>query len=144
MIFRKAFINEDRPYITEENIYIGPFVSVGKNTEIKPNVVIAGNVKIGENCLIAPNVSIVRGQKDWIKVFEEGKYVTEVESEKLPNVTIYDNVFIGANSVIAGIGIIDNVCVLPLSYVNKAIKLKGTYAGSPARMIKPYPIYYRR
>lgn len=147
MIFKDGLTTDQEPYVNNENIYIGPFVSVGKNTEIKPGVTIAGGVYIGENCLIAPGVSIVRGQKEWIKIFNDNRdknMIYEAEAIELPTPKIHNNVFIGANSVIAGLGINDNITILPLTYVNRALKEKGTYAGNPVKMIRPYPMFYRK
>jgi len=44
--------------VDPENTYIGPWVTIGRDTIIYPNVYLEGRTVIGENCLIEPNVKI--------------------------------------------------------------------------------------
>jgi len=42
-----------------EGTYIGPLVTIGRDTVIYPNVYLEGQTAVGENCLIEPNVKII-------------------------------------------------------------------------------------
>ncbi len=103
----------------EENVRIGPYVVIGKNSHIGANsilhagVVIGDHVSVGHDCLIYPRVSIreycrignrvilqngaVIGSDGFGYAFHEGQY------HKIPQtgiVTIEDDVEIGANTTI--------------------------------------------
>ncbi len=94
-------------------VYIGPNVSVGKNTILYPGVVLLENATIGANCVLYPNVSVrencvignrvilqngcVVGSDGFGFAPYEGKYF------KIPQmgiVKIDDDVEIGANTTI--------------------------------------------
>jgi bifunctional UDP-N-acetylglucosamine pyrophosphorylase/glucosamine-1-phosphate N-acetyltransferase len=61
--FLKRQINEKHmtagvTLIDPEDTFIGPLVTIGRDTIIYPNVYLEGRTTIGENCLIEPNVKI--------------------------------------------------------------------------------------
>jgi bifunctional UDP-N-acetylglucosamine pyrophosphorylase/glucosamine-1-phosphate N-acetyltransferase len=61
--FLKRQINERQmaagvTLIDPEDTFIGPLVTIGRDTIIYPNVYLEGRTTIGENCLIEPNVKI--------------------------------------------------------------------------------------
>lgn len=63
--------------IDPENTYIGPLVTIGRDTVIYPNVYLEGRTVIGENCLIEPNVKIVDSELADGVVVKMGTYITE-------------------------------------------------------------------
>ncbi len=94
-------------------VYIGPNVSVGKNTILYPGVVLLDNVIVGDDCVLYPNVSVrenciignrvilqngsVVGSDGFGFAPYEGKYI------KIPQmgiVRIEDDVEIGANTTL--------------------------------------------
>ena len=117
------------------NVFIGPFVEIGKdvkvgnNTRISSHTFICPKVKIGKNCFIGHGVMFTNdkfsngiinfNEKDWLKT------------------KIGNNVLIGSNATIMPVKIVDNVVIGAGSVVTKDIKKKGIYAGNPAKYIKP-------
>ena len=115
------------------NVFIGPFVEVGKNVEIKDNSRISSHsyicekVKIGKNCFIGHGVMFTNDKflNGKISFKSEDWLVTEIE----------DNVLIGSNSTILPVKICKNVVVGAGSVVTKDITKPGTYAGNPAKFL---------
>ncbi|MCK5849216.1 MAG: bifunctional UDP-N-acetylglucosamine diphosphorylase/glucosamine-1-phosphate N-acetyltransferase GlmU [Caldisericia bacterium] len=60
-------VNNGVTIIDTASTFIGPDVTIGKDTVVKPNTWIEGEVSIGENCDIGPFVCI-RGIKDRITI----------------------------------------------------------------------------
>lgn len=113
-----SFIDEGTEIF--EDIYVGNFVSIGKNciignsTKIYSNTVIENNVIIGDNCKIYPNVTIYKDCKIGNNVIIHAGTVIGSDGfgyakqndgsfKKIPQtgiVLIEDNVEIGANCTI--------------------------------------------
>ncbi len=103
-----------------ENIYIGPFVYIGKNVKIEDNVVVYPNTFIGDNVIVEQGTLIYSGVNIYkdsvigenciihsgVVIGSDGfGFVPQENSEfkKIPqsgNVVIENNVEIGANSTI--------------------------------------------
>lgn len=103
-----------------DEIYIGPFVSIGenvkigKNVKIHPNTTIADNVKIGDDCIVYAGVNIYEGTRigarcilhSGVVLGADGFGFAEMTSgtyTKIPQigiVIIEDDVEIGANSAV--------------------------------------------
>ena len=58
MRINEAHLNAGVSLVDPESTYIGPQVTIGRDTVIYPNVYLEGRTSIGENCLIEPNVKI--------------------------------------------------------------------------------------
>ncbi len=63
--------------IDPENTFIGPLVTIGRDTVIYPQVYLEGRTEIGENCLIEPNVKIADSKLADGVVVKMGSYITE-------------------------------------------------------------------
>jgi UDP-N-acetylbacillosamine N-acetyltransferase len=96
-----------------ENVFIGPNVKIGSNNIINTNSSIDHECQIGSNCNISPGV-ILAGR-----------------------VKISDNSFIGMGVSIADkVELCKNIVIGANSFVNKSIKISGTYYGNPLKKIK--------
>jgi serine O-acetyltransferase len=87
------------------------------------SIVIATQAVLGERCVVYQNVTIGRGGK----------------RNDLPPPVIGDDTVIFTNAIICGnIKICDNVVVSAGAVVTRDITEAGVYAGSPARLVKPF------
>jgi UDP-3-O-[3-hydroxymyristoyl] glucosamine N-acyltransferase len=77
--------------------FIGPEVSIGENTIIKPNTTIYGKVTIGNNCYIKAGVSI--GGEGF--GFERNENGIPIHFPHCGKVLIGNNVYLGANVTVA-------------------------------------------
>jgi bifunctional UDP-N-acetylglucosamine pyrophosphorylase/glucosamine-1-phosphate N-acetyltransferase len=92
--------------VDPESTYIGPQVTIGRDTVIYPNVYLEGRTVIGENCLIEPNV-------------------------KISDATLADNVFVKMGSVIAESRLERGVQVGPYSHLRPLSDLReGARVGN--------------
>ena len=67
-------------------------------------------------------------------LFRSGKI--ETDSKKFKKTNISNNVLIGSNSTILAVKIFSNIVIGAGSVVTKDLKIKGIYAGNPAKLIK--------
>jgi len=117
------------------NNFIGPFVeiqkncSIGDNNKIQSHSFICENVTIRNNCFIGHGVMFINDK------FSKGKPAGGDKS-LWEHTIINDNVSIGSNATILPVKICSNVVIGAGSVVTKNIKIKGVYAGNPARKIK--------
>jgi len=108
-------------------------ISLGKSTIICSNTILTTNIKIGDFCqfnlknTIAHDVNI-------------GNYVTTAPSvDILGNCNIGNRVYIGAKSTIKNkISMYDDVVIGKCSGVIKNITEKGTYIGTPSKLMKNF------
>ncbi len=63
--------------IDPEDTFIGPLVTIGRDTIIYPNVYLEGRTEIGENCVIEPNVKIADSVLADGVLVKMGSYITE-------------------------------------------------------------------
>lgn len=89
-------------------------------------------MEIGKNVYIAENVSILTHDASWLVLKgEDGEIRGHIGPVKIGN-----NVFIGINStILCNVSICDNVIIGAHSVVGTSIKRPGVYAGNPAKFI---------
>ena len=115
-------------------VFVGPFVEIqknvkiGDNTKIQSHSFICEKVIIGKKCFISHGVIFVN---DLIKF---GKVETNPKFFKKTRVG--NSVIIGSNSTILPVAISNNIVVGAGSVVTKNLKIKGIYAGNPAKLIR--------
>ena len=115
-------------------VFVGPFVEIqknvkiGDNTKIQSHSFICEKVTIGKKCFISHGVIFVN---DLIKF---GKIETNPKFFKKTRVG--NSVIIGSNSTILPVAISNNIVVGAGSVVTKNLKIKGIYAGNPAKLIR--------
>ena len=118
----------------EDNVFVGPFVEIqkntkiGKNTRVQSHSFICEKVEIGNNCFIGHGVMFINDD------FKKGKITRNVSSFK--KTKIGDQVIIGSNSTILPISICSGTVIGAGSVVTKSIKKKGIYAGNPAKFLR--------
>lgn len=116
------------------NVFIGPFVEIGKKVIIKDNTRISSHsficpkVEIGKNCFIGHGVMFVNDK------FSNNKI--NFDEENWLKTTIGNNVLIGSNATILPVKICENVTIGAGSVVTKDISIPGTYTGNPAKFLK--------
>lgn len=136
----KAFIKQlilrvrgevDTRYLIEQGLHVG-----GNFHRMQGVIIDPGHcwlVSIGDNVTLAPRVHILAHDASTKKV---------LNYTKIGLVTIGNNVFVGADSVILpGVRIGDNVVIGANSTVTKDIPKNSVYAGSPARFICSFDDY---
>lgn len=124
-----------------ENAFVNPpfYCDYGNRIEIGKNffanynctIIDTGRVKIGDNCQFAPNVGI----------YTAGHPVHPATRNTLYeygfDITIGDNVWIGANTVVLpGVTIGSNTVIGAGSVVNRSIPEWSVAAGNPCRVIR--------
>ena len=116
------------------HVFVGPFVEIqknvkiGDNTKIQSHSFICEKVTIGKKCFISHGVIFVN---DLIKF---GKIETNPKFFKKTKVG--NSVIIGSNSTILPVAISNNIVIGAGSVVTKNLKIKGIYAGNPAKLIR--------
>ena len=116
------------------NVFIGPFVEVqknsniGNNTRIQSHSLICEKVTIGKKCFISHGVMFTNDS------FESGKIKRDTKLFK--STRVGNNVIIGSNTTILPVKILNNVVIGAGSVVTKDLKIKGIYAGNPAKLIR--------
>jgi acetyltransferase-like isoleucine patch superfamily enzyme len=110
-------------------------VLIGNDTIIGIGCVIIGPVEIGDNVMLAQNI-VVSGLNHG---YEDIHVPPSKQKEIRKKITICDDVWIGANSVItAGVTIGKHVVIGAGSIVTKDIPDYCVAVGNPARIIKKY------
>jgi acetyltransferase-like isoleucine patch superfamily enzyme len=110
-------------------------VLIGNNTIIGIGSVVIGPVEIGNNVMLAQNI-VVSGLNHG---YEDIDLPPSKQKEIRKKITICDDVWIGANSVItAGVKIGKHVVIGAGSIVTKDIPDYCVAVGNPARIIKKY------
>lgn len=114
------------------NVKIGPFVEIQKDSEIGDNSIISSHsficsgVKIGKNTFIGHGV-----------MFTNDTFDSElIEYWKMKETTIGDRVRIGSNSTILPVKIGNNVIIGAGSVVTKDIPDNSVAYGNPAKIKK--------
>lgn len=112
-----------------DEVFIGPFVeiqkntSIGNKTRISSHSFICEGVEIGENCFIAHGV-----------MFTNDKFTENKEEWILRKTKIGNNVRIGSNATILPVIIGDNSIIGAGSVVTKDIPANSTVYGNPAEI----------
>jgi len=118
----------------EDNVFVGPFVEIqkntriGKNTRVQSHSFICEKVEIGKNCFIGHGVMFINDD------FKKGKITRNFSLFK--KTKIGDQVIIGSNSTILPVYICSGTVIGAASVVTKSIKRKGVYAGNPAKFLR--------
>lgn len=118
----------------EDNVFIGPFVEIQKNTRIGEGTKIQSHcficecVVIGKNCFIGHNVTFVND------LFKSGH--PDPDPANWRRTLIQDDVSIGSGSTLLAVEICAGTVVGAGSVVTKDITVKGVYAGNPARLLR--------
>lgn len=117
-----------------DNVFVGPFVeitkgvSIGNNTRISSHSFICELVTIGENCFIGHGVMFTND------LFKNGKLGGS--KKNWFKTKIENNVLIGSNATILPVKICKGSVIGAGSVVTKDIKIKGIYAGNPAKLLR--------
>lgn len=113
-------------------LLIGNNVGISQSTIITHSLITIGNnVKIGADCLIVDTDFHSLNPQKRMDTFEDRKAVN------VKPVTICDNVFIGARTIVLkGVEIGENSIVGAGSVVTKNIPPNEIWAGNPAKFIK--------
>jgi len=118
-----------------DDVFVGPFVEIQKNTKIGSGTRIQSHsficelVEIGKNCFIGHGVVFINDKFN-------SKNGPSGDSKLWKKTKIGDNVSIGSNSTILPINICSGSLIGAGSVVTKNIKIKGVYAGNPAKLIR--------
>ena len=119
-----------------DDVFIGPFVeiqkdsSIGAGTRIQSHAFICELVTIGARCFIGHGVVFIND------LFQNGGPAMG-QKELWKSTSIGDRVSIGSNATILPVSICNDVVVGAGAVVTKDISEAGTYAGNPARKMKP-------
>lgn len=115
--------------------FIEPFVEIqrdviiGNNCKIQSHSFICYLVKIGDYCFISHGAMFIND------VFKDGG-PADGDQKKWKSTVIGNHVSIGTNATILPVKIWDNVVIGAGSVVTKDITESGIYAGNPARKIR--------
>jgi len=110
-------------------------VLIGNNSIIGIGSVVIGPVEIGNNVMLAQNI-VISGLNHG---YEDINMPPSKQKEIRKKITIYDDVWIGANSVItAGVTIGKHAIIGAGSVVTKDIPSYSVAVGNPAKVIKKY------
>ncbi|MNK40407.1 Maltose O-acetyltransferase [compost metagenome] len=110
-------------------------VVIGNNSIIGIGSVLIGPVLIGNNVMLAQNI-VISGLNHG---YEDPDVAPSLQKEIKKQITIEDDVWIGANSVItAGVNIGRHVVVGAGSLVTRDIPAHSVAVGNPAKIIKQY------
>ncbi|PSW21808.1 N-acetyltransferase [Photobacterium sanctipauli] len=121
----------------DDDVFIGPFVEVQKNTvigartKVQSHTFICEFVNIGQDCFIGHGVMFAND------LFKDGKPDPNPDSWGRTN--IGDNVTIGSNVTILSVRICSGTVIGAGSVVTKDITEKGIYAGNPAKKLRDLP-----
>jgi acetyltransferase-like isoleucine patch superfamily enzyme len=116
------------------NVFVGPFVEItkgvkiGHNTKISSHSFLCELVEIGESCFISHGVMFTND------LFKSGKLGGGIKNWH--STSIGNNVIIGSNATILPIKICDGCVIGAGSVVTKDLKIKGIYAGNPAKLFR--------
>ena len=117
-----------------DNVFVGPFVEIGKGVIIKSRTRISSHsficelVTIGNDCFIGHGVMFTND------LFKNGKLGGNVKNWK--KTLIGNKVLIGSNATILPVSIVSGCVIGAGSIVTKNCKIKGIYAGNPAKLIR--------
>lgn len=115
--------------------FVGPFIEIqkgvviGKHCRIQSHSFICELVTIGDNCFVGHGVMFIND------TFSEGKPAAGDRS-KWKKTIVGNNVSIGSNATILPVTICDGAVIGAGAVVTKDIKVKGVYAGNPAKKLR--------
>lgn len=118
----------------KNDVFVGPFVEIQKNTvigertKIQSHSFICEYVTIGSDCFIGHGVMFAND------LFKEGQ--PDPNPESWGRTKIANNVTIGSNATVLAVSICEGVVIGAGSVVTKDITEKGIYAGNPAKKLR--------
>jgi acetyltransferase-like isoleucine patch superfamily enzyme len=118
-------------------VFIGPFVEIqqdvviGARTRIQSHSFICELVTIGLDCFVGHGVVFIND------VFADGG-PAQGDRSKYKTTTIENRVSIGSNATIFPVTICSDAVIGAGSVVTEDIKVPGTYAGNPAKLLKRF------
>ncbi|KUI97573.1 acyltransferase [Vibrio sp. MEBiC08052] len=121
----------------KDDVFVGPFVEIQKNTvigartKIQSHTFICEYVTIGNNCFVGHGVMFAND------LFKNGK--PDPNPEHWGRTFIADNVIIGSHATILAVHICEGTVIGAGSVVTQDIHEKGIYAGNPARKLRDLP-----
>lgn len=117
-----------------DDVFIGPFVEIqkgcviGNRTRIQSHTFICENVTTGEDCFIGHGVNFAND------LFKTGG--PDPSSGSWINIKLGNNVTVGSGSTILTTEICSGAVIGAGSVVTRPVKVKGIYAGNPARLLR--------
>ncbi|WP_261836229.1 acyltransferase [Vibrio ishigakensis] len=117
----------------DDDVFIGPFVEVQKNTRIGSRTKVQSHsficeyVDIGTDCFIGHGVMFAND------LFKSG--TPDADSDSWQRITLGDKVTVGSNATVMA-SICSGAVIGAGSVVTKPILEKGIYAGNPARKLR--------
>ncbi|MCS3430224.1 acyltransferase [Klebsiella sp. BIGb0407] len=117
-----------------DNVFIGPFVEIqkgcviGSGSRIQSHTFICENVTLGQNCFIGHNVTFAND------LFHSG--APDPSPQNWLAISLGDSVTVGSGATILTPFICSGTVIGAGSVVVKPIKIKGIYAGNPAKLIR--------
>jgi len=119
-----------------DDVFVGPFVEVqkdatiGARTRVQSHAFICELVTIGTDCFVSHGAMFIND------AFEGGG-PARGDKSKWRSTQIGDRVSIGTNATVMPVTICDDVVIGAGAVVTKSIAEPGTYAGNPARLVRP-------
>lgn len=117
-----------------DDVFVGPFVEiqkgciVGRGSRVQSHSFICENVTLGENCFIGHGVTFAND------LFHGG--TPDADPQNWIRIVLGDNVTIGSGATILTEEICSGAVIGAGSVVVKPVKVKGIYAGNPAKLIR--------
>lgn len=118
-----------------DDVFVGPFteiqkgVRIGARTKIQSHTFVCELVGIGEDCFIGHGVMFTND------VFAKGG-PARGNKTLWRSTRIGNRVSIGSNATLLPVDICDDVVIGAGAVVTRDIRVSGTYAGNPARLLK--------
>lgn len=116
--------------------FIGPFVeiqkdvTIGQRCKIQSHCFVCELVEVGDDCFIGHGAMFVND------TFSEGKPASG-NKDLWKATKISDRVSIGSNATLLPVSVCSDVVIGAGAVVTRDITEPGTYAGNPARKLKP-------
>jgi acetyltransferase-like isoleucine patch superfamily enzyme len=113
-------------------------IEIGKNTRVNGACIHAfKKISIGQNCLIAANCQVIDANGHKLMMDSPEKRINSTDEGK--EITIYDNVWIGANCIILGGTTIGEGAIITAGSVVKGlVPSRAIYGGNPGKVLKQY------